>query len=358
MTEDLAAAPATATIHLKFLEFRLTIETNSLRAAGRLEKYFRPFLAAPGRGRATTLRAVRGTPVYDAAKLSVWTPTGKSSREPKESYYDRGAVRHILKNRTGMFITIGDGGASIVGDIDRHLNQVVNLANTLFGLSLVDKGYAMVHASAVARTESDEVAVFMGNSGSGKSSLALYVIEQGGYDYISNDRVLLKTHRNGVHVVGLPKKPRVNPGTLLASSTLSRLLRRKKRGHYSRMTPEDLWSVEDKHDVDVQRALGAVERLDGQLDACYVLDWRPSDGGRDIQLLDSEAALNALRTVAKDFGPFDVRRGERDADAEYHRLARVMSISRVTGQAAPAVFAREWASHERNGPVTGQLTVR
>jgi HprK-related kinase B len=334
-------------LHLKFLDFPLTIETNSLRAATRLERYFRPFLAAPGRRKSARLRAVRGTPEYDASKLRVWTSSGKPAREPKESYYDRGAVRHILKNRTGMFITLAEHEASIVGDIDRHLNQVVNLANTLFGLSLVDKGYAMVHASAVARRDSDEVAIFMGNSGSGKSSLALYVIERGGYDYISNDRVLLKTHRSGVHVVGLPKKPRVNPGTLLGSSRLSRLLRPKKRGRYAKMAQADLWSVEDKHDVDVGRALGVAERLDGQLSACYALDWRPGDRGRNIVPLDDVEAFSALRVVAKDFGAFDVKRERRNTDMEYRRLARAMSISRVTGEAAPAAFAREWPASVR-----------
>jgi HprK-related kinase B len=329
-----------ATLHLKFLDFRLRLETNSFRAAGRLQRYFAPFLAPPPRTEGAVLRAIEGTAVFDESRLKNWTRSG--TREPKESYFDRGSSRHILKNRTGMFITLSDGGASIVGDVDRHLNQVVNLANTLFGLYLFDRGYAMVHASAVARSGSDDVTIFMGNSGSGKSSLALYVIERGGFDYISNDRVLLKATRDCIHVVGLPKKPRVNPGTLLGSANLSRLLRPSKRGRYARMAPEELWTVEDKHDVDVTRSLGATERLDGYLSRCYLLDWRPTEHGRHTEILDAPAALNAFRAVRKDFGPFDTRASERDSEAEFSRIARRVAVSRVTGKADPAAFSKHW----------------
>jgi HprK-related kinase B len=203
----------------------------------------------------------------------------------------------------------------------------------------------MVHASAVARVDSDEVMIFMGNSGSGKSSLALYLIEQGGFDYISNDRVMLKARPDGVHVIGLPKKPRVNPGTLLASTRLSHLLRPSKRGRYEQMPAAELWGVEDKHDVDVHRALGAAERLDGRLANCFSLEWRPDGRGRETHCLDEEGVLSALLSVRKDFGPFDRRGSQRasEFDAEYRRLARAISVTRVTGRADPVGFAREWA---------------
>jgi HprK-related kinase B len=186
--------------------------------------------------------------------------------------------------------------------------------------------------------------IFMGNSGSGKSSLALYLIEQGGFDYISNDRVMLKVRPDGVHVIGLPKKPRVNPGTLLASTRLSRLLHPSKRGRYEQMHPAELWDVEDKHDVDVGSAFGAVERLDGRLVECFSLDWRPGGRGRETRVLDTDETLSALLAVRKDFGPFDRHRAarEHEADVEYRRLARVMSVTRVTGSADPAGLARDW----------------
>jgi HprK-related kinase B len=215
---DFRASPVTAAINLRFLDFQILVETNSLRAASRLQSYFRAYRAAPAGAPDMRLRVVSARPEYDETRMREWERAA-GKRPPKESFYDAGNTRYILKNRTGMLIALREDEAAIVGDVNRHLNQAVNLIGTLFGLSLVDKGYAMLHASAVVRADVDEAMIFLGNSGSGKSSLALQLIERGGFDYLSNDRVLLKARQDGVHVVGLPKKPRVNPGTLLASGT-------------------------------------------------------------------------------------------------------------------------------------------
>ena len=105
----------------------------------------------------------------------------------------------------------------------------------------------------------------MGNSGSGKSSLALQLIERGWLRLREQrPRAACALYAARVHVVGLPKKPRVNPGTLLASQMLvaASAAARSVRA-YSGMAPAELWNVEDKHDVDVSEALGARKRLDG-----------------------------------------------------------------------------------------------
>ena len=333
--------PLSAELHLKFLGFRLDVRTNSLRVASRLASYFGGYLVAPGTAAPDRLLlAVQTRPDYDAASMQVWQ-RATSGRPPKESYYDRGGKRYILKNRTGVLIELAPEYAAIVGDVERYVNQVVNLAGTLFGLSLVERGYAMVHASAVVRADSDEATIFLGNSGSGKSSLALQLIERGGFDYVSNDRVLLKTRRSGVEVVGLPKKPRVNPGTLLASDALMRLLPASKRPMYEGMAPSELWGVEDKHDVDVGEVLGARERLSGQLAQAYSLEWKPGGDGLQTAPLSADDALQALRNTAKDFGPFDPQRGERDAEREYGRIARAVAFTRVTGASDPRRLARE-----------------
>jgi HprK-related kinase B len=338
----LAAAAATARVRLRFLDFRIDIETNSLRAASRLQTYFREYLSFDASPAQVRLHAVRVAPEYDARRMKVWERPAKPDRTPKESYYDREGVRYVLKNRTGILIKLAldRGDASIAGDIDRHLNQVVNLVNTLFGLSLVDRGYAMLHASAVARTGADEALIFLGNSGSGKSSLALQLIERGGYDFVSNDRALLKVERGVVQLVGLPKKPRVNPGTLLASKSLVRLLSARKRPAYEQLSAAELWQLEDKTDVDVRRALGAQSRLSARLARAYSLEWRPSGDGLRIDDLDPAGAFDAMMLTAKDFGPFDVRRDERDMTREFRRIAKTAPFVRVTGKADPKGFAR------------------
>ncbi len=168
----------------------------------------------------------------------------------------------------------------------------------------------------------------------------MQLIEQGGYEYVSNDRVLLKPTRRGVHVVGLPKKPRVNPGTLLSSARLEQLLSQGKRAIYREMSPTALWSVEDKHDVDVATALGAHERLEATLAIAYSLEWKPSGTGLDIAPLEADEALDAMRVTAKDFGVFDLSLHERSPAAAYRRIARAVPFQRVRGHANPAALAR------------------
>jgi HprK-related kinase B len=322
------------------LDFRIDIETNSLRAAARLQSYFRQHLARDHAPPHVVLRALRERPEYNPERMKVWQRPAHIGRVPKESFYDASGTRFILKNRTGMLIKLRERDAAIIGDIDKNLNQVVNLAGTLFGRSLVEHGYAMLHASGVVRHDSDEVTIFLGNSGSGKSSLALQLIERGGYDFLSNDRVLLRVEKDRVHAVGLPKKPRVNPGTLLASKSLSKLLSGRKRPLYEGLPIEELWQVEDKTDVDVARSFGVRERLGGRLLRAYSLAWRPSGTGLDVRPLDPELALEAMRVTAKDFGVFDPHHGDRSPEREYRRLAAAVEFIHVGGHADPRGFAR------------------
>jgi HprK-related kinase B len=331
--------PVSATLHLAFTGFRLNVETNSLRLASRLQSYFADYMAdAPGEP-VTCLRAVVGEPRYDASEMEVWTRASAPGRKPKESYYDADGVRHILKNRTGLLISLSEGGASIVGALEENANQVVNLIGTLFGLSLLERGYVMVHASSVVEAASGQALVFLGNSGSGKSSLALQLIERGGYDFLSNDRVLMRADGGGVHIAGLPKKPRVNPGTLLASAQLSRLVPRPRRRIYEQLPREELWQLEEKTDVDVERELGARSRLTAMLGRVYSLEWRPGGEGLEQRSLDPAAALAALRVTHKDFGPYDLRGPQRDATPEYERIAHAVPFIGVSGRADPRRLA-------------------
>jgi HprK-related kinase B len=337
--DDAWLSPVSATLHLQFADFRIDVETNSLRLASRLQSYFRAHLAREPRASDAQLRAIVGNPEYDGAFMQVWSRPSAPGRVPKESYQDAGGVRQILKNRTGVLITLSDDRVSISGDLEAHANQVINLVGTLFGLSLLDRGYVMVHASAVVDAGSGQALVFLGNSGSGKSSLALQLIERGGYDFLSNDRVLMRSEGDGVRIFGLPKKPRVNPGTLLSSAALSRLVPRPRRRIYEQLPRDELWRLEEKTDVDVERELGARTHLTAPLGVVYSLEWRVGGHGLDQRELDADAALDALQATAKDFGPYDLSAAGRDQSIEFRRIASRARFIGVSGKADPAGFA-------------------
>jgi HprK-related kinase B len=333
--------PVSVTLQLQFADFRIDVETNSLRLAGKLQSYFSGYLAVERKTAGARLRAIVGPAEYDDAKMEIWSRASTPNRLPKESFYDAGGTRRILKNRTGVLITVSEAGATITGELDEHSNQVINLIGTMFGLSLLDKRYVMVHASAIVDANG-EALVFLGNSGSGKSSLALQLIERGGFEYLSNDRVLMRVQKDEILVAGLPKKPRVNPGTLLASESLSRLVPRPRRRAYARLAREELWKLEEKTDVDVQQDLGARSRLQAPLGRIYSLEWRPGGSGLEQRQLDADDALTALLTTAKDFGPYDLHGAERRPQRTYSRIARLATCIGVTGRADPPGFAKKF----------------
>jgi len=334
-----ASPPVSATLRLAFPGYRIDVETNSLRLAARLQSYFGAYLATTPGAPNARLIAIAGAPRYDASKMKVWARPATPFRAPKESFYDERGVRRILKNRTGVLIELGPQGLSISGSLEEHANQVINLIGTMFGLSLLDAGYVMVHASAVVSRDDGTARAFLGNSGSGKSSLALQLIERGGFDFLSNDRVLLRAEKGVVTAAGLPKKPRVNPGTLLASPSLVRLVPPPRRRIYQQLPPEELWQLEEKTDVDVEHELGARWRLAAPLSCIYSLEWRPGGVGLDQRELDATGALQALLATAKDFGPYDSKLSERDPLPHFRQIARRVPFVALRGRADPRGFA-------------------
>jgi HprK-related kinase B len=140
---------------------------------------------------------------------------------------------------------------------------------------------------------------------------------------------------------GLPKLPRVNPGTLLASSKTRSVVDAASRRTYQRMKAGELWHVESKHDLDVRKTLRRNWLLAAPLASVFVLDWR-DEGSLSAQLLAPDAAVDALRGTAKSFGPFDRKLAAR-SDSALLDMVRKVPVYRVSGRADPSMLAREIA---------------
>jgi HprK-related kinase B len=95
-----------------------------------------------------------------------------------------------------------------------------------------------------------------------------------GLDYVSNDRLLLRQSGQGVEVAGVPKLPRVNPGTLLNNADLTHVLPRARRAELEKLGAQELWEIEEKYDVVVERVFGSGRRRESApLGALLVLNW-------------------------------------------------------------------------------------
>jgi HprK-related kinase B len=274
----LAGLTAARRVSLRIGQIPVQIAVNNARLETRVRRYFAPFIAR-AEGNPLRIIGVQGEPLFDRRRL----PSVEGlERIPKASYYDCEGVRCIRKNRTGVGHYVAGGKFYAVGDLLRYPMQLLNLVSSAYGQRLRELGYAALHASCVARR--GQALVFAGNSGSGKSSTALAAMESG-CDFVSNDRTFLRRAGDGsIEVAGVPKWPRVNPGTLLANHRLRRLLAPDKRAEYAKMDPADLWDVEDKHDVPVESVYGQGHlALNARLKTLFLLTWRPSGHGLSVE---------------------------------------------------------------------------
>jgi HprK-related kinase B len=200
----------------------------------------------------------------------------------------------------------------------------------------------MLHSSAVTR--GGTALAVIGQSGSGKSSVAVRLLEHG-CDFMTNDRLIVEPTEGGVLGHGLPKLPRVNPGTLLAGTQTRALVDQADRARYARLSEEELWRLEEKYDLDIKRTLGRKWVLSAPLEAALVLEWQRGERPVHIERLNTGLAIESLRGAAKSFGPFDLSLSER-TDAAFHTMAVQVPVYRVTGAADPSGLARRLASSD------------
>ncbi len=335
---------ARAVAHIRFGEFAIDVVSEDERLIARLNSYYSNFAPTNGSVKKPVrlLHAVVGhEAVPSSVELVPWGTKGK------ESYCDIGSRRLIRKDRTGALIVLGGATWRMTGDLHREFSQLLNVICSADGVWLLEQtGGAMFHASAAV--QGGKAIAIIGQSGSGKSSVTVRLLEHG-FDFLTNDRLMVSSRRGRVVADGLPKLPRVNPGTLLASKHTRHVVDAKSRKAYERLKPADLWMIEEKHDLDVRKTLRRRWLLSAPLACALVLDWR-GDGPTTLQRLSAGGAVDAIRATTKSFGPFDKRLGMR-SDSALLELAQKVPVFRVSGKVDPSGLAAEIARHGASGLV-------
>jgi HprK-related kinase B len=239
--------------------------------------------------------------------------------------------RLIRKVATGVVMGLWPGHAFAVGDVRTHLNQAINLVNACYAKVVLRRGHLLLHASAVAR-EGRAVAL-AGPPGAGKSTAALHLVEQG-LQFVSNDRVLAKPLPDAAEVLGYPKQPRVNPGTVLHHPRLAGMLKPDERDALLALPTDQLWALERKCDVDLGALYGAdVLVLQAMMSMLVVLRWRP---GRDerpsFRRLGDDALARVTPLIEKDLGVFGPGLEAAGANREvYVDLMRRVPVHEASG---------------------------
>jgi len=318
-------------LDLTFDGFRVRVRSNAEALIGELGKVYAGYVDTH-HGEFVTIVAIEGPAPEPPCALRPQPPSPGKTRI-KEAFLDLPDGRIATRIGTGMMFLFGQGRHVVVGPCLAQQNRVVDFINSRYCQWRVANGAVLFH---VAGLELDGRGVALaGFPGRGKSTLALHLMNHGGR-FVTNDRALVCRNQNDVIMHGVPKAPRVNPGTLLTNQSLAHMLAAKNRAEYEALPMAQLWEVESKYDVDVTRCFGQGRQLQHcSLDALVILNWRPASGIARISEIDLHNRNDLWSTFTKRLGLFcdpDPKRNTFTEDMDrYLSLLDIGRAFEITG---------------------------
>ena len=227
---------------------------------------------------------------------------GKSGR--KDAYVDLDDGRLLLKVRTGMLFLQSQYAVIATGPCSRLDNQVINFINSQYMNWLQQHDWLICHASGL---DINGYGLGMaGLSGGGKSTLMLGLMDNPDVRYVTNDRLFIRRENGRVRGCGIPKLPRINPGTIVHNPALHSMIDAKRREELLALPRQELWHLEEKHDVMVNEVYGS-DRIEEEmeLNAFLVLNWsHETEASMKLKEVDIYERQDLLPAIMKSPGPF------------------------------------------------------
>lgn len=272
---------------------------------------------------------------------------GKSGR--KDSVYDVEGGRFIHKVRTGMLFCQSVDHRIAIGPCLQNDNQIINFINNQYMTWLQQRGWQNCHAAALVK---DGLAYAVaGFSGGGKSTLMLKMLEDEQTRFLSNDRLFIQPENAQLQAAGVPKMPRINPGTIIHNPRLENMMTPAERESLLALPPQVLWDLEQKYDVDVEAVYGEGRiASEAPLKSFLVLNWQ-RDSAQPLQLkkIKLRERPDLLVAIMKAPGPFYQKRDGKfsvdsyDFDQEaYLQALAMVDVYEATGKVDFEVLAQHY----------------
>lgn len=297
-------------LFLRLGKCTLRLRSNSDELIRKLERYFSHVISPAMLADMDVIAIECDAPELGIEFIDWKREPGKTGR--KDSYYDFSGGRLVRKVRTGMVFLQSETFRIAAGPCLRYDNQVINFINAQYMNWLQHRGWLICHAAGL---------VYKGNalgiagfSGGGKSTLMLHMLENSEVYYLTNDRLFIKSNNDSTYATGIPKLPRVNPGTIVHNSRLQPLIPTQQRELLLAMPPDELWEMEHKYDVIIEQVYGSDRIIsEAPLAAFLVLNWqRDSQNALQLKQVDLRERRDLLGAIMKSPGPF-----YQYADAEF-----------------------------------------
>lgn len=298
-----------ASILLDLAAYRLVVRSNCNEMLSRLATYFSGTLAKVSTEInsddiiATEILVIEREAVELELNYIDWhREAGKSGR--KDSYVDVEGGRIVRKVRTGMIFIQSQTCLVVAGPCVTNDNQVINFINAQYMTYLQQHGALICHASALSYNE--KCLAIAGLSGGGKSTLMLQILQENPISYITNDRLFLKQNNGRITANGVPKLPRVNPGTVLNNDQLSAIISKQRKDELNSLPLSELWDLEEKYDVFIEACYGS-KKVESHaiLKAVLILNWqRDSREQTKIYKVNIQNRQDLLPALMKSPGPF------------------------------------------------------
>ena len=290
--------------------FQIKIKTNSAILKNELQNYFKDFLA-PAVDKPILIRAMQADIPDLPWEFTIRHPDpGKS--KIKEEYMDLNGCRVVRKTTTGLVLAFGRDFNLAYGPCEENPNQVINFINNRVIESLLNRDMLLGHAAGV-KYKKKGLAI-AGFSGMGKSTLALHLMSLG-TTFISNDRLLLEKRSTNQIMYGVPKMPRINPGTALNNNDLASVIPDADRKKFSKLPQNELWDLEHKYDVFIEKCFGPDKfELSSSYSGLVLLNWRHCAGKMKMEKIDINNRKDLLPAFMKDPGLFFLPEKTRNPD--------------------------------------------
>lgn len=322
-------------LDLKFGQCRIRLDTNSAELCRILTSYFRPFLGDEGIADIQVTALQMPEPDLGLEFTDWKRDPGKVGR--KDSIADLADGRVCRKVRTGMQYLLSDKECMVFGECIKNESQVINFLISQYITWLMHRGNVLCHASALSKDgKGFAMSAF---SGGGKSTLALHLMREG-FDFVSNDRTLVGHDEQGIQMNGVPKQPRINPGTVLYNPALTDVIPQSRLRELEKIPQQDLWDLEEKYDADIESIFGSGKfQLHAKLQAFIILNWkRDSVAATEFKRIDIRQRADLLAAVMKSPGPFYMLPGNKAPATvvatdpnEYIPILSEVDVYEVTG---------------------------